>query len=337
MAKKTAAQLKADELKEVVKKAKAKKTITPNQQQPQQPQEPVNLPDPPAETPQPPQPPQEPQEPVSPPEPVPPPEQTAAPKVGADARRISVFEDLAAPTEEDAGQKDRMESSLEMLTDTDDFPEEPAGDGGEDDPRVKKELAKINASVIVELMDVLFMLLCMWASGDWSENAQKSYTLVPQRKKAIQIPLFQLLMRRKKKTNPTAAIVFLILGSYTPMIILAVMRGIKQKREKAEQQEKENSAQAQINALQQQLETARQQARQQQAQAAFNASNPGAASNVPTYIAPAPVFSRAGKTRGRHLWWCVNKENKSLCSCKGYVHKPGCPGLKGKRCNCKTV
>jgi len=273
------------------------------------------------------------------------PEQKPAPAKGTAERRISVFDDMALPTEEDAGQQNRMENAVNALSDTvDDMPtEEEALAAGDNDLRVKKELAKINAMVIVELMDVLFMFLCLWCSGDWSEDAQKKYTLVPTRKKAIQIPLYQLLMRRKKATNPVAAIIFLVLGSYAPMIILAILKGIKTKREKQKESEEVAELQRQLANAQTQTQSLQTQLQNASAQHAFNQANLQYAS-APVQnrqpVPPAPYNAlqvvkpaAKGKARGRHLHWCESKRG-GVCNCAGYVHKPKCPANHGKKCTC---
>ena len=165
-------------------------------------------------------------------------------KTEAPKNNISFIEDMKQQTHEDINQpenvsfennaSERLESMLK-----DDFETNEAANEQEDTPEYKAEMAKIKASAIVEFVDVLFMLICLFLSKDFSDAAQKKFSLVIDRKKAIKTNVYLVLKQSKKKQNPVSAIFFLVLFSYVPLIAVAIMSNIKRKKEKQEEAERQ--------------------------------------------------------------------------------------------------
>jgi hypothetical protein len=158
-----------------------------------------------------------------------------------DPAPLTFMNDLDAPTIEDktfkAGDaiKERAEGFI-----NDDFATNDTGvNEQENDPAYQREMAKIKASTIVEFFDVVFMISCLFISKDYSDKSQAKFSLIESRKKAIKTNIYQILVASKKKQNPMAAVIFLVLFSYVPLLITAFMQRIKEKREK-DREAKEN-------------------------------------------------------------------------------------------------
>lgn len=167
---------------------------------------------------------------------------------------ISLDSDLAEQTQEDLDKKNITETvndisngenitqRVEGLTD-DDFPTNEGASEEEDSPEYRKEMSKIKASALVEFFDVIFMIICLVISKDFSDKNQEKFTLVKARKNAIKSNVFQIMAFSKKKHNPMGTLVFLIIFSYIPLVVMAIMERIKAKK-----QEQEKLAEAQRQA-----------------------------------------------------------------------------------------
>lgn len=151
---------------------------------------------------------------------------------------LSLFGELGKNTEEDFTPNQekttsKAEDILMNISDSDISEEEVNPE--EDTPQFRKEMANIQAVGWVEFGDLIMCILCMWISGDWSKEAQeKKYALTTGRKKVLVISIMRILIAKKKKPNPTGAIIGVAVASFLPMIILAVMAGISKRREKEE-------------------------------------------------------------------------------------------------------
>lgn len=162
---------------------------------------------------------------------------------------ISIADDLGEKTQEDIDKKtiaetvndftssDNTTQRLEDLT-GDDFQTNEGATEEEDTPEYRREMSKIKASAIVEFFDVVFMIICLVISKDFSDKNQERFTLVKARKNAIKSNVFQIMAFSKKKHNPMGTVIFLIIFSYVPLIVIAIMERIKIKRdEQAKRQE----------------------------------------------------------------------------------------------------
>ena len=158
---------------------------------------------------------------------------------------VSLVDDFIGVTQEDLNKKDTVfsesnddktafEERAENLT-SDDFVTNEGATEEEDTPEYRREMAKIQASALVEFFDVIFMLICLGISKDFSDDAQKRFSLVAPRKNAIKANIFQILVFKKKKYNPMSTVVMLVLFSYVPLIAIAIMNRVKKKKEEQEQ------------------------------------------------------------------------------------------------------
>ena len=68
------------------------------------------------------------------------------------------------------------------------------------------------------------------APKDFSDKNQEKFTLVKARKNSIKANVFQIMAFSKKKHNPMGTLIFLIIFSYVPLIVMAVMERIKSKK-----------------------------------------------------------------------------------------------------------
>lgn len=258
-------------------------------------------------------------------------------------KRLSIFSDIAKKTEQDFEKRDPVSKVEEIAQDLA-VAEKLPTENEEEDPETKRAMAEISAGLYVTVIDLVFMLLAMWVSDDWTEAAQKKYSLVPERKKALKTPIFQLLMRKKKKANPWVALSGAILGSYAPMMVLAVIAGVNKKRTKREQEERENNRQ-QENTSNEAAQIAFMRLNPDAYTLEFRAANPHIFGEQPLNSynnAGGQVVQRTGEraavakgSKGRHLHWC-NSHKGGACNCAGYVHKKSCRSLrvKGKACDC---
>lgn len=162
----------------------------------------------------------------------------------AEPKKKSILSDMANfITQEDL---DKKQTATETISDTqpktnieerlesagiDDFSLNEGATEEEDTPEHRREMAKIKASALVEFFDVIFMLICLGISKDFSDNAQTKFSLVKERKNAIKANVFQILAFSKKKHNPMGTVIFLILFSYVPLIAIAIMQRVKRKKE----------------------------------------------------------------------------------------------------------
>jgi hypothetical protein len=141
-------------------------------------------------------------------------------------QKISLFDDMAKGTEQDVQQINKLEDLADDFLDSS-F----AGDSIEDSIEVRKTNAKISAGVWVTVIDVAMMLGCLFLSNDFSDDSQRKFSLIPERKNAIKHSIYQILMLRKKKSNPYYSLSLAILGSYAPMFVIAFLSGRKKKQD----------------------------------------------------------------------------------------------------------
>jgi hypothetical protein len=234
---------------------------------------------------------------------------------------VSVFDDILAPTEEDQQAEDPEEESLDGDEPTPDKTEgkivslanqaiEDPGDPDEDDEKTKRQNAHLQSLLIVEICSTVVCFSCQWLSDDWTNDGEKKYTISPFKQKALQKPIYMLLMRRKKKTNPVLSLVVAVLLSYAPLFIVA----FKSKKEKSlAELEKERERLKNEQFLREMAETkARQNIGGQETEGVkFNpVSNPLAApfgmasTTMPVEKMDAPILSATKKDgRGRPPKW----------------------------------
>lgn len=85
------------------------------------------------------------------------------------------------------------------------------------------------AKMTVAALNVAMGMLLQFISDNWSEEAEKKYTLSANRKKEIEEPLVLMLEQSKSKYNPVVILVITVLVSYVPLFINA----FRERREKA--------------------------------------------------------------------------------------------------------
>lgn len=232
------------------------------------------------------------------------------PEVITEAKNtITMFQDMVASTEQDKDQLSKLETIGDAFLDESSF-----GDAIEDSEEVRKTNAKIASGIWVTCIDVAAMLGCLFLSDDFSDESQRKFSLIPERKKAIQHSIYQLLMLRKKKTNPVFSLIIAILGSYAPMIVIAILGGRKKKE-------------------------AQQAERQRQAQAAFDRANApiqNAAAPIPDTSNFAPVNSepvQSNRDIVENFGGGLKPQTRKVAT-KGR-HKIGCNWYKDQPCNCR--
>lgn len=222
--------------------------------------------------------------------------------VKEEGQPIDLFEELGKGTEEDSDTgkgQNKAESILENITDSELANNEDL-DSEEDSPQFRKEMANIKAVGIVEIIDLIFCVLCMWISGDWSKDAQeKKYTLTSGRKKVLVISIMRIMIAKKKKTNPTTAIIGVAVASFIPMLLIAIMAGISKRREKQEA------------------------AQEAKKLAAMQSNNVQAPNVYPLTPRPIPIYQTNQIN--------VDKQKKG----KQGRHKKNCSYYINKKCNCK--
>lgn len=153
---------------------------------------------------------------------------------------LSIWDDIAKSTQEDAniGTTKTVLSDLDDDNDAfnslDNLANQANGNDAADDENTRKQGNLVKAGIVVEIMDVVFMLICLFITWDFTDDNQKKYTLHKDRKKAIQSNLYKLYELSGKKPNPKKDIWFLILGSYAPLLFIAVLTMIKNFKEKNE-------------------------------------------------------------------------------------------------------
>lgn len=93
------------------------------------------------------------------------------------------------------------------------------------------------AKLAVAALNVAMGMILQVISDDWSEDAEKKYTLSPTRKAEILEPLTLVLEQSKSKYNPVVILIITVLVSYIPMFISA-FRTRKEKSKLAKQKKK---------------------------------------------------------------------------------------------------
>ena len=155
---------------------------------------------------------------------------------------IDIFEQLKQGTQEDLNKAsdviESTQSTVNKIEEVANNLNDVTSDEIAED-LAKKEGYKAKASIIVELCDVGFMVICILISWDFTDENQKRFTLNSERKKAIQHNLYKIYCLDNKKVNPKKDIWFLVLGSYTPMLIVAVLMLFRRMKAKQELKEKE--------------------------------------------------------------------------------------------------
>lgn len=99
----------------------------------------------------------------------------------------------------------------------------------------KPELANtaLMAKMTIAAVSVGMGMALQGVSGDWSEAAEKRYTLSASRKAELLEPLEMVLSSNKTKMNPVAILIVTILLTYIPMFVNAFrMRGDMQRQKR---------------------------------------------------------------------------------------------------------
>ena len=91
---------------------------------------------------------------------------------------------------------------------------------------------KLFAEMMVITADILISIVIQIILKDWSEEAEGKYSLSKKRKKEISDPLFRWMQETGKQQKPGTAFLFLLIGSYVPIFIMAGKDFIKKKRDK---------------------------------------------------------------------------------------------------------
>jgi hypothetical protein len=166
-------------------------------------------------------------------------------------KRISLFGNIQKPTEQDKEIKDALDNPLEETT--------MLSSGNEmlDDDNYKKQTYIVKASVVIEIIDVVFAIVCMFMTSDFSEENQKVYSLGKDRKRAIQTNLVKIYVLDNKKVNPKKDIYWLILGSYAPLLVMALFTMLKKIRDKRKEKENKQAIDAIIREQQEDAELLR--------------------------------------------------------------------------------
>ena len=146
-----------------------------------------------------------------PPEVVPTIEETPAPP-------LSIFADIQQKTEQDFEPKNEIENFTDNLL-SDDFLKEEEED---ESIEVKKSTNHITSVLIVSLANIIIAIICKFIAKDWSDKADNRYKVPEQRQKPLIKAIFQMLMLKRKKTNPVWALIGGLLLCYIPLIILAI-------------------------------------------------------------------------------------------------------------------
>lgn len=140
----------------------------------------------------------------------------------------SMFDDLKKATEHDGKEKSKLAESLKGLMDDDIIDLNVSEE--EDSPDIKKANASASSAGWVTAIDLGFSLLAMWAADDWANN--NAYSLHENRKKAIRQNIYQIIMLKKKKSNPYLSLFGLVITAYIPMLVLAYLSGREKRKNK---------------------------------------------------------------------------------------------------------
>ena len=228
----------------------------------------------------------------------------------------SLFDMFEKATEED-NKPDNL-SRLEHIADTitDDDLKEDDLNLDEESPAVAKEMADVKATAWVEFGEIGISLLCMWIADDWSLEAQaKKFIISAPKKKAIKISIMRIILAKKKKTNPTTAIIFLCVGACLPVLFIAILTRIQKKRAHAEQMEYIKAQRALI--------IERNEAAAKEYNEAVELNNGLLNETIETEVL---------KKESKPL---VIVKKPSTGTEKRGRHKKTCASFRGKKCNCK--
>jgi hypothetical protein len=96
------------------------------------------------------------------------------------------------------------------------------------------------AKLTVAAMNVMMGLILQFIADDWTEDAEKKFTLSQTRKNEIIEPLTLVLEQAKSKYNPVVILCITILVAYVPMFITAIRA--RKAKAKLKTQKKLNTA-----------------------------------------------------------------------------------------------
>jgi hypothetical protein len=159
-------------------------------------------------------------------------------EIKSEKKTLSIWDQIKKPTEED--------KNISAASSTNDIVNNLAIAAVEDpltDANAKKQGNKVKAAIYIEIADVIFNLLCLVITWDFSTANQEKFKLHKDRKQAIENNLFKIFELSNKTPNPKKEIWFLILGSYVPMLLVALMVLIARLRNKQKEKEKEEQFQ----------------------------------------------------------------------------------------------
>lgn len=176
-------------------------------------------------------------------------------KQDLEKRTLSLWDEIKTPTNEDSGIKDQVKEVAGTLQNLASEANESFNNISEIEAEqlAQKTSYKVKASIVVELCDVAFMVLCLLLTWNFDDDNQKKFTLNTERKKAIVFNLQKVYELEGKKLTPKKDIMFLIIGSYVPMLLVAVFMLINRLKTKAE--DKKNKTAFSIQQMHQQKET----------------------------------------------------------------------------------
>lgn len=151
-------------------------------------------------------------------------------------KKLSLWDDIAKPTNEDTGIKEQVNRTADTLNNFADSANDLNSSISEMEQEAiaKKESYKVKAGIIVELCDVGFMVVCLLLTWNFDDENQKKFTLNSERKNAIKYNLQKVYEMEGKQLNPKKDIMFLIVGSYIPMLLVAVFIMINNLKAKSE-------------------------------------------------------------------------------------------------------
>ena len=214
---------------------------------------------------------------------------------------FSIMGDLAG-TEQDVKEFSKMESMANSFVDEAHFDKT---NEQEDSEEVRKQNAKVSANTIVTFIDIVFMLLACFIAKDFSDQKQAKFSLIPEKKKAMANNIYQLLMLRKKKSNPVVSLVLGIVGAYVPMLLIAFMERKNRAKEEREQAQRLAEIAAKQQADKEPLNTY---SFKEENREVLKKENPAEFSTIRQQVIKTDK-------RGRH--------------------KKTCASMRGEKCNCK--
>jgi hypothetical protein len=246
------------------------------------------------------------------------------PEIKQPAKKISLFDSVKQSTEEDLQKGKDIKKAMTSLAGKDDISDDELF--GDNDPKMNKELADVKASGIVEFADLIFMLIAMFISGDWSQDGQDKFSMSDKRKRVLKVLIMRQMLARKQKVNPTGSIILVAVTSCVPVIIIAIWERVAKNRAK-------NKQTAEISELDKKLAELRSMQEAQYLETEngnrikyvpFNEVKNEVKQEIVKPVTPPiindlskpekPVNGKKGKV-GRHKKTCVWHEDKNKCNC----------------------